>query len=227
MNSNKQDDALVLVHLRNQFYKRKFYFALSTFVLSLIIIGFLLGVIYYLEKHPARPFYFVTDQVSRLLKDIPRTQANFSTEEVAKWATEAVETAYSYDFVNFRRQLQDAQKYFSDYGWQEYMRGLTKSNNLLALTERKMLFIAKVVAQPKLTASGILGGAYGWKFEMPLLVTYYTPPYDDKHSFSNPLLVTVVVQRQSILTSYRGLSVVQMIGNLIINPNPTPMTPPP
>lgn len=224
---SKHEDALVLIHLRNQFYKQKYYLALSTFVISLIIIGFLLGVIHYLIKHPTRPLYFVTDRVSRLLQDIPRTQPNMSTDDVAKWAIEAVEAAYSYDFVNFRRQLQDAQKYFSDYGWQQYMRSLAQSNNLLALTERKMLFIAKVVGAPKLTASGILGGAYAWKFDLPLLVTYYTAPYDEQHSFRNAIVVTVVIQRQSILTSYQGLSVVQSIGNLILNPGSTQMSAPP
>jgi intracellular multiplication protein IcmL len=216
--TEKKEDALILVHLRNQFYRKKFYLALSIFLLCIIIIGFLIGVIAYLVKHPTHPLYFVTDSVSRLLQDPPRTEPMMSTDDAAKWAIEAVETAYSYDFVNYREQLQSAQRFFSDYGWQEYMRSLSASNNLIALSQRKMVFIAKVVDKPKLIVEGILGGAYAWKFQMPLLVTYLTPPYGDKDSFRNPILVTVVVQRQSLLTSYKGLSIIQMIGNLVFTP---------
>lgn len=212
-----QTEALRMVYLRNDFYRKKFYFALSIYLLSLIVIAVLIGALWYLIKNPTRPLYFVTDQVGRLIQDIPRTSPNMSTEDASKWAIEAVEAAYSYDFVNYRRQLQNAQKYFMDYGWRTYMDGLKASNNLLALTQRKMVIIAKAVGKPKLLVEGILGGAYAWKFEIPVLVTYLLPPFDAKSRFQNPLLITVIVQRQSILNSYRGLGIVQMIGKILLS----------
>lgn len=210
------DDALVMISLRNAFYQRKFYFVFFIFLLAVIVIGFLTSVLIYLVKNPTRPLYFVTDEVSRLIQDVPKNVPNMSTNDVASWVSEAVETAFSYDFVNYRLQLQNAQKYFTDYGWQQYMKGLTQSNNLLALKQRKLVGIANVVESPKLLVEGGLGGAYAWKFEIPVLMTYLIPPFDDKSKFQNPLLVTVVVQRQSILTSYKGLGIVQMIANLAI-----------
>ena len=134
-----------------------------------------------------------------------------SNDVVAAWVVEAVEAAYSYNYVNYRAQLQDAQKYFTEYGWRNYMRGLTASNNLLALTERKMIFIAKAVDKPKLINQGLLNNkVYGWKFQVPLLVNFLEMPYD-KPSFSNAYVVSVLVQRQKMLESYKGLAIVQMI----------------
>lgn len=210
------EDALAMIYSRNAFYRAKYRLILGVSAIGLLLIITLMGVLVYLVKHPPHPLYFATDDAGRFIQQIPGQQPNMTTPEVAIWVTQAVEAAYSYDFINYRLQLQNAQKYFTDYGWHQYMRGLEASNNLLALAQRKFVVIAKVVNTPKLIAEGPLGksGTYAWKFEMPVLVTYLTPPYDDKSKFENPLIVTVVVSRQDILASYKGLGIVQMIGTL-------------
>ncbi len=207
---NITDDAVVLTQLRNAFYKKKYYLALGIYVLCIVAIAALLSVLVYLVKNPTRPLYFLTDSVGRFVEDVPLSLPNMSTEAVEAWAIEAVETAYSYNFMNYRAQLQNAQKYFTEYGWRSYMNGLTASNNLLALTQRQMIFIAKVVDKPRLLNTGVLSEAYAWKFQMPLLVNFLETPYN-KSSFSNAYVVTVIVQRQNLLQSYKGLAIVQMI----------------
>lgn len=204
------EDALILAQLRNQFYKKKYHLALGTYILCLIAIAILISLLGYLIKNPTRPVYFLTDSVGRLIQEIPVTVPGMSIDAVTAWTVEAVEAAYSYNFMNYRAQLQDAQKYFTEYGWRNYMAGLTASNNLLALTERKMIFVAKVIDKPKLLNEGVLGGSYAWKFQMPLLVNFLETPYD-KATFSNAYVVTVIVQRQKLLQSYKGLAIVQMI----------------
>ena len=206
-------DALIITQLRNEFYKRKYYFALSVYALCVVAIAILISVLVYLVKHPTRPLYFLTDSVGRLIQDIPVTEPNMSTDAAAAWVVGAVETAYSYDFTNYRAQLQNAQKYFTDYGWRSYMNGLTASNNLVALTQRNMIFVAKAVDKPRLLNSGLLGGAYAWKFQLPLLVNFFETPYN-KSTFSNAYVVTVIVQRQKLLESYKGLAIVQMIATI-------------
>lgn len=210
-------DALVLVFTRNAFYRRLHFLALATFVLSLFVIGTLIGVIIFLTKNPTRPLFFATDSVGRLIKIIPVDQPNMTTEEVAAWTIEAIQAAFSYSHVNFRAELQSAQKYFTNYGWTNYMQALIAKNilnsnpNESALLQRKWIVIGQVVSQPKLITQGLLGGAYAWKFEIPVLMTYWSPPYDDKSKFLNSLQVTVIVQRQPILQSYKGLGIVQVI----------------
>lgn len=227
--TNDITDAAVLIHLRNDFYKSKYYLTLIIYFLCLIVIAILVGVLIFLVKNPTRPLYFATDDVSRLIKEIPLQQPNMSTDQVAQWTVEAVEAAHSYDYFNYRAELQDAQKYFTNYGWRSYMQSLTASNNLLALTQRKMLVVAKVVDKPKLIVEGILGGAYAWKFQMPLLISYKLPPFDDKPQshFENVLSVTVIVQRQKILQSYKGLGILQMIETLTVSPSSQNLATPP
>lgn len=208
------DDALVMVHLRNAFYRQKFRFVLGIYFLTLVANIFLVGIIIWLVRNPTNPLYFPTDKVGRLIYVVPLQEANMSTQDVSNWTVEAIEAAYSYDFVNYRAQLQSAQKYYTDYGWQNYMKALTASNNFKALTQRKFIVVAKVVQPPTLLTQGLLQGAQAWKFRMPVLVTYNMPPFNDKSKFSNPLIVTVVVQRQNVLSSYKGLGILQAVATI-------------
>lgn len=204
------EDAVVLVQLRNQFYKNKYRIALAIYSLCLIAIVMLISLLVYVTRNPTRPLYFLTDSVGRLMPEVPVTVPGMTNEAAAAWAVQAIEAAYSYNYVNYRAQLQDAQKYFTEYGWRNYMTGLTASNNLLAVTERKMIFIAKAVGPPKLLNEGVLGGAYSWRFQVPLLVNFLEAPYD-KPTFSNAYSVSVVIQRQKFQQSYKGLAIIQMI----------------
>jgi intracellular multiplication protein IcmL len=224
--SSPRDNALVKVFLRQIFYLQQLRLVLGAVLLNILLIVSLLAMLWYFIKHPVHPLYFATDKVGRLLVDPPLSQPNMSLDEVTNWVVNAVQVTYSYDFVNYRKQLQGSQKYFTDYGWRQYMKGLEVSNNLLALTEHKMIVSAKVVAKPKLLIQGILGSRYAWKFEMPVLVTYLEPPYEDKNKFSNPLIVSVTVERQKLLESDHGLGIVQLIANLAIGVNPENMTSP-
>jgi intracellular multiplication protein IcmL len=219
-----ENDALVLVFSRNSFYKRLHFLALAAFALTVVVIISLLWVVVYLVKNPTHPLYFATDNVGRLIQVIPVNTPNMTIDKITAWAIEGVQVANSYDYVNYHAQLQSAQKYFTNYGWNNYMAALTASSNLPAIIQRKWVVIAQVVEQPKILAAGILGGAYAWKFQMSLLVSYWRPPYDEKSKFSNPLDVTVIVQRQPALQGYEGLGIVQLYENIATVPaeiNPT------
>lgn len=215
-------DVIKEVIKRNDFYRRQYLLCLFAFVLSLLMIAVLVGVMMFLKRNPTKPVYFATDSVGRLIQVVPESEPNMRYEDVVAWVKDAVESTYSYDFVNYQKQFQDSEKYFTQGGWKRYLAALTASNNIVALQQRKMVVIARMVAPPTLIAQGLLGSAYAYKFEMPMLVTYWLPPYDEKSKFSNPLTVTMVVQRQSILQSYRGLGIVQIVAAMAATGRPQP-----
>jgi len=218
MDSVPVQDALIMIHQRNAFYKRKYHFLLVILMFCVCLTVMLGGMIFYLYKHPSSPYYFAVDNVGRLVPYVETKDPNMSLQDVTDWTVEAVETAQSYDFVNFRSQFQNAEKYFTEYGWRNYMSGLDASNNLVALTKRKMIVVAKIVSKPELLNQGIIGGAYAWKFKMAMLITYMMPPYSEESQFQNAVLVTAIVQRQKFLTSYKGLGVVKLSSQLVVAP---------
>ncbi|HVE45068.1 MAG TPA: DotI/IcmL/TraM family protein [Gammaproteobacteria bacterium] len=205
-------DPLVLIFTRNAFYKRMHYLALGLFGLCLLVVIALLCLLVFIFKNPSPSIYFPTDKVGRLIRVPPVNVPYFKTEEVAQWATKAIEAAFSYNYVNYRQQLQDAQKYFTHFGWEMYMKTLTASNNLLAIKERKMVAVAHATMAPRLLKEGKLGNAYGWQFEVPILLTYQQPPYDDNSLFYNNLNVTVLIRREQIQEGDQGLGIVKIIG---------------
>jgi len=216
----QRQDPMVLVFERNAFYRRMYLLGLGIFGLTLLVNLCLLFILYFIYTHPVEPLYFATDDEGRLIPIQPVSKPNMSTDDVIAWTIEAIQAAYSYDYVNYRTQLQEAQKYFTNYGWRKYMDALKANNNLLAVTQRKMVGVAAVVGQPKVITQGILSGAYAWKIEMPVLITYLAPPYDAKNTFTNPIDLTVIVQRQSILQSYNGLGILQIVANITTSGQP-------
>jgi intracellular multiplication protein IcmL len=208
----EKQDALVIIMSRNLFYKQMHYLALAALGLCWLVIIALSLVLMFLMKNPTPPVYFATNHVGRLINIIPLTKPNMAPEDVVAWVTNATEATYSLDYVNFRSQLQQAEKYFTPTGWAEYMKALKSSNNLVALQESKFIIIAKVVGAPQVVNQGLLSGRYAWQFKVPVLVTFQYPPFDAKSRFANALEVTMTVRRENVLDSYAGLGIVQIIG---------------
>lgn len=212
---NGRRDALVQVFARNIFYRRLYFLALGLIILVIVMILMLGGLLIYMLRNGEGPLYFATNKIGELLPSIPLSEPNMSADDVVQWAIKAVETTYSYDYVNYRQQMQDTEKYFTSYGWSTYLKALSASNAVLALTDRQQVVTAKVVSTPQFQVtilnSGLLSGAYAWQIQMPLLVTYAMPPYDGSKQYTNALIVKVLVQRQPILQSQNGLGIVQLI----------------
>ena len=204
-------DALALIFKRNSFYRRQYLLVLAANILALFAIIVLVLVLFFIIKYPQSTFYFAIDNTGHLLENTPVDEQNMTEADVFAWTVKAIESANSFDYINYRAQLENARKYFNDYGWINYKRSIDEANNLTAIIQRKMITIARVVDRPKVLKVGLLQGAYAWKLQMPMLITYWSPPYDNKNKFSNSLDVTVVVQRQPVLQSYQGLSIMQLI----------------
>jgi intracellular multiplication protein IcmL len=221
-------NALEMIFVRNTFYRRLYHLALATLIQMLIVIGLLSGMLFYLIMNPPKPIYFATDPMSRLIEVVPVDRPNMTLKEVSDWVVDAVQSTYSYNYINYRTELQNAQKYFTNYGWRNYMKALTASRNIVGLTNRQMIISASVIDTPKVIREGSLSGSYAYRMTMPLLVTYSLPPYDSKSKFSNALQIDVLVERMPILQSYKGLGVLQMIGTVtsgLYQPSLTTTTP--
>jgi intracellular multiplication protein IcmL len=207
----KMIDPLKRIFERNSFYRRQYLLVLLALILALVTMIVLIGVWWYIVNYPRNAFYFAVDNTGHLLEDIPINQPNMSEKEMLDWVVQAIEAVNSYDYISYRAQLQEARKYFNDYGWINFKDSFEASNNLIAIIQRKMISIAHVIGEPRITRKGLIYGALAYRLQMRLLITYWSAPYDDKHKYSNSLEVNVVVQRTPILQSYEGLSIVQLI----------------
>lgn len=205
---NDSQDALVVINDRNQFYRdsyRKVLIALNVSVLSLIL---LIGALIYIVNNPPAPKYFATFNDGRLVPLIPLNTPNVSQAAILQWANTAVVAVNTYDFFNYRQQLQSASQYFTDEGWQAYLNVLRLSRNLNAVVEKKLVVSAVATRAPVLLRSGLVDGVYTWVVQIPIQVTYQSASEYNQQS----QIVTVMIKRISTLVNPDGIGITNYIG---------------
>ena len=136
------EDALTVVALRNKFYKdsqRKVIFALLIAILVNLVLGSMLT---YIITHPPAPKYFATSINGRITPLFPLDQPNQSDSAVLQWANQAAIASFTYNFVNYRDELQASSGFFTPEGWDQFLSALQQSNNLDAVKAKKLIVSA-------------------------------------------------------------------------------------
>lgn len=201
------EDALTTVAIRNAFYKdgqRKLLIAL---LLSVFLNFVLATLLYYLLTHPPAPRYFATSISGRITPLFPLEEPNQSDSAVLQWANQAAIAAFSYNFVNYREELQASSGFFTAEGWTQFLNALQESNNLDAVKAKKLIVSAVATRAPIILQKGVLNGKYSWRVQMPILVTYQSA---SEFSQQNNV-VTMLITRVSTLNSPRGIGIAQFV----------------
>ena len=194
------DDALTVVTLRNQFYQdgqRKITVTLLISVISNVLLAMMLG---YIVTHPPAPKYFATSINGRITP-------LFGLNEPNQWSNQAAIAAFTYNFVNYRAELQASSGFFTSVGWTQFLTALESSNNLDAVKAKKLIVSAVATRAPIILQKGVLNGRYAWRVQMPILVTYQSA---SEFSQQNNV-VTMLITRVSTLNSPRGIGISQFV----------------
>lgn len=201
------EDALAVVQLRNQFYQdsqRKVMLALLIAILANFLLG---GLLFYVIAHPPAPKYFATSINGRVTPLFPLSEPNQSDSAVLQWANQAAIAAFTYNFVNFRDELQASSGFFTAEGWDQFLDALQQSNNLDAVKAKKLIVSAVATRAPIILQKGLLNGHYSWRVQMPILVTYQSASEFTQQNN----VVTMLITRVSTLNSPRGIGIAQFV----------------
>lgn len=139
--------------------------------------------------------------------DLPLDKPNMKTEDVELYAKEAVEAANTFDYENYLNQLQNAEKYFTDKGWTNFMNSINNSSIITNMIAKKIKEKGTVVGNTKVIEEGVISGIYTWKFEMPMVATSQFQPYDEKSTYSLAEVVTVTLVRQPYQNNNKGIGI--------------------
>ncbi len=210
-----KQEPIIQVLLRNQFYRDNY----RRIVLAIMILFFINVVlatsIWYIYTHPKPPQYFPATSDGRILELPPLTVPSQSLAEVLQWANQAALSAYTYDFVNYRKQLQEASRYFTAKGWKQFLVNLGKSNTLTAVRSRKLVVTAEATGAPELINKGVVqqrfeGSTekrYAWKIKIPILVSYQSTVTNIKQPMT--LFMTIIRVRPN--NNSRGVGIAQFV----------------
>lgn len=201
-------EGIAIVGLRNEFYKDNYRRVLVILALSMIINLLLVCGLVYLFVNPPTPKYFATSTNGRITPITPLNQPSQSDSAILQWASQAAISAFTYNFVNYRNELQAASEFFTPQGWREFLNALSSSNNLDAVRSKRLVVSAVLTQAPIIIEKGVMvRGAYSWRIQMPILVTYQSAS-----EFSQQRnIVTMLITRVSTLNSPRGIGIAQFI----------------
>ncbi len=201
------EEALTMVAMRNDFYRdgqRKLIIAL---LVSICINFAMASLIIYLLTHPPAPKYFATSIGGRITPLFPLNEPNQSDSAVLQWGNQAATAAFTYNFVNYREELQASSQFFTSDGWSQFLTALQQSNNLDAVKAKKLIVSAVATRAPIILQKGVLNGRYSWRVQMPVLVTYQSASEFTQQNN----VVTMLITRVSTLNSPRGIGISQFV----------------
>lgn len=201
------EDALTVVALRNKFYKDSQRKVILALLIAIVVNVVLASLVVYMITHPPAPKYFATSINGRITPLFPLDEPNQSDSAVLQWANQAAIAAFTYNFVNYRDELQASSGFFTAEGWDQFLGALEQSNNLDAVKAKKLVVSAVATRAPIILQKGVLNGRYSWRVQMPILVSYQSASEFTQQNN----VVTMLITRVSTLNSPRGIGISQFV----------------
>lgn len=192
---------------RNALSRQRYEFVMkvtSGFVLLAILLSIF---IVYLATRPVEYRYFTTDSRGGIKEIAALNRPIQSDEEVLNWTTAAVTKAYSMSFANYGQQLNDLKIRFTDPGWRGYEQALERAGFLDSLLKNQYVTSAVPKKAPVVVAKGTVNGVYGWRLQIPIIVTFTSA----SNSSSQDINVEVTVVRRDESENPSGLGIAQIL----------------
>lgn len=130
-----------------------------------------------------------------------------SLAQISVWSNEAVAQLFSFDYVNFRKQLQMAQSYFTPKAWESVQSQLQKMGTLEKVQKDKLVVAAVAVATPVVLQQGVFLERYSWKVQLPMLVMYYGKKKVEK----SVIVTTLFITRSDKNIGKRGIAIADFL----------------
>lgn len=196
------------VRMRNFFYRDNYRRVMIAFLGVLLVAVVETFFIIYLVTHRPEPRYFATTQDGQLIPIIPLNEPNITHESLVSWVIRVATKAYTFNFVDYRAELDDVRPYFTTSGYDAFLEALTESDNLKAVKAQRLIVKSVASDVPVVVKEGLLeAGVYGWKISMPMDVKYIGPNQTDVRKN----VVTLWVQRVPTLKYPQGIAISQFL----------------
>jgi intracellular multiplication protein IcmL len=208
---NVTTDGLTQIVARNQFYQDGVHRLIIGIIISFVFNIFSIFSIIYIYTHPPAPVYFPTSANGRITPIYPLDQPNPGDSVVLQWTNLAAIAAFSYNFVNYRSELEAASEFFTADGWTSFLKSIKDSNNLLAVVTKKLVVSGQATRTPEILQKGILNGRYSWRIKIPMIITYQS---SEQYTTQN-VDVILLVTRISTLNNPQGIGIDQFVTSTV------------
>lgn len=190
----------------NDFYRKHYHHVLLGLMFVLFIMLGVIGFIFYQALNRPVPVFTAEQPDGKTKALLAADEPNLQPDTIIRWASKAAVAAYTFDFVNYNKQINEVRPYFTDGGWQDY---LASVKGLIGTIVQNQLFVTGVVSgtpvisnQGQLTSSG-----YTWRVQIPFLVTYQTSERLTKTSY----YVVITIVRVPTSVNPQGIGIDQFV----------------
>ena len=189
------------------------------FILTVALVISIIGNVA-MMPNPPRYRYVPVSTSGIVLPQVPLAEANHEDKFVVDWTIDAVTRLFSFDFLNYRSQLQDSQKNLTAMGWESFQTLMKESNNFNAILGNKFVLTAVPTGSGKVTKTTVMNGNYTWKVEFPMLISYRAAkmgreggaPTPEGRVITDTLKMTITVSRVGVFLNHSGLGIKAIVG---------------
>jgi len=204
------EKSLEVVLERRQFYQDSYKtLALAIITLLVLAVGLATLNFHFMSHRKRAPEFFAMTCDGGFATVTPLSSPYVTDAQLLAWTNHVVTSVYSFDFVHYREQLENASHFFTARGWKSFGDIFKKARNLETVLEKKLLVSAIPTAAPMITKRGVLNGRYTWQITMPILVTYQ----NKDTNIQQALHVVINIMRVSMLQNPDGIAVAQYIAS--------------
>ncbi|WP_259184166.1 DotI/IcmL family type IV secretion protein [Rhizobium sp. BK176] len=212
------DRAVAMILFGERYSSERLYFVSR--VMTMMVIALVISIIGNLAMFPNPPRYryIPVSNSGLVLPQVPLSQPNHDDQFVIDWTIDAVTRLHSFDFMNYRLQLQDAQKNLTATGWDSFQASMKESNNFAAILGNSFVLTAVPTGAGKIISTDVVKGNYTWTIQFPMLISYRSSAPENAQRktegrvISDALNMTVTVSRVGVFLNHTGLGIKAMVG---------------
>lgn len=173
------------------------------FLLVSMIIG--LVSLFKYEKQDSPETYGVNlaKQEAERLVVLPYPHQSF--KNVESWTSDAIISAYSFDFNDFDEQVRKASYYFTPEGFSTYQNSLLANQIRETVLSKKIQIAIVPLDVPVFINQGSFGSTEFWRLRMPVLTSYF----GGREPVIQRMSVEVLVLRVPAYQNHKGLAIAE------------------
>ncbi|MGY3582378.1 intracellular multiplication protein IcmL [Bradyrhizobium sp. USDA 4341] len=205
--STHQDEAVATTLSRQAYARERYELLLRTLYGLLMLLGVSLLLNFWLALRPVEIKYFATDSLGQIRSLTALDRPIQSKGEVVNWTTNAITQAFTFGFSNYRESFEVSKLNFTDSGWRGFQQAVEARKILADVIENKYVTSSALREAPVVSQEGIVDGRWGWKIEIPMLVTYESASAHQTVGF----IAEVIVVRRPESENPSGLGIAQIL----------------
>lgn len=197
--------------VRDWYANARWHYAVR--IASVLFVGLVVSLIgtFILFDRPPQFRYILATEDGMVMNVVHPSLPNHDDEYIVRWTIDAITRLYSFDFVNYRTQFQDAKVNLTTQGWINFEEAMEVSGNFNSVLGNSFVTTAVPTGPGVVVKKGDFMGRYAWKVEFPMLISYRTS-YQDRvtgrsRNTTQQLRMSVTVIRQPEYLNAAGLGI--------------------